>query len=152
MQPEKTYPQCPNLEWIDLNATKHVLIIDDESVILEVVQNCLEDVAGWQVSTARSGREGLAKALVELPDAILLDIAMPGMDGVAVRRRLRTDAKTRSIPVVVLTGQVEFTDPQRIQDLGLAGAISKPCEPFQLVQQLADFLGWSLQYGDGGEG
>lgn len=125
--------------------TKRVLIIDDEAILLEVVQGCLEEIAGWNVLTANSGWEGLTKAATEQPDAIVLDVMMPGMDGLALLKRLKAEAGTRSIPVVLLTAKVELTDPRRSADLDVAGVIAKPFEPFQLVEQLATVLGWSLE-------
>jgi CheY-like chemotaxis protein len=124
--------------------TKRVLIIDDEAILLEVVQGCLEDIAGWTVLTANSGWEGLSKAATEQPDAIVLDVMMPGMDGLALLQRLKADSETQAIPVVLLTAKVELTDPRRNSGLDVVGIIAKPFEPFQLVEQLATVLGWSL--------
>lgn len=124
--------------------SKRVLIIDDDAMIREVVKSCLEDLAGWYVPTASSGAEGLLKVIEEKPDAIVLDMMMPGMDGLTFLQRLRANSETQSIPVILLTAKVEFTDPQRISTLGLAGAISTPFDPYTVVEQIATFLGWTV--------
>jgi CheY-like chemotaxis protein len=69
---------------------------------------------------------------------------MPGMDGLTFLERLRANCETQSIPVILLTAKVEFTDSQRISTLGLAGAISKPFDPYTVVEQIATFLGWMV--------
>ena len=108
---------------------KKVLVIDDDEMIQEVVKNCLEDLAGWDVVMANSGWEGLTKVVEEKPDAIVLDMMMPGMDGLTFLQQLRADSETQAIPVVLLTAKLEFTDPQRVAKLGVIGAISKPFYP-----------------------
>jgi CheY-like chemotaxis protein len=80
-----------------------ILIIDDEDDIREVAQVALELVGGWTVLSARSGAEGLAMALEEKPDAILLDVMMPDMDGTATFRQLQAHFETEQIPVLLLT-------------------------------------------------
>ncbi|XWK91288.1 MAG: response regulator [Phormidium sp.] len=126
-------------------ATKRVLIIDDEPDVREVVQGCLEDVAGWDVVPAASGAEGLAKVRVDRPDAIVLDVMMPGMDGFSFLRELRTRPEGRSIPVILLTAKVNPTDPQVLFELSIKGIIAKPFDPFMLTEQIADFLGWEME-------
>lgn len=125
--------------------TKRVLIIDDEPDVQAVVQGCLEDVAGWDVVTAGSGHEGLAKVKVDRPDAIVLDVMMPGMDGFAFLRELRKRPEGRSIPVVLLTAKINPTDPQVLFELSIKGIIAKPFDPFMLTEQIADFLGWEME-------
>jgi len=124
---------------------KKVLVIDDDEMIQEVVKNCLEDLAGWDVVMANSGWEGLTKVVEEKPDAIVLDMMMPGMDGLTFLQQLRADSETQAIPVVLLTAKLEFTDPQRVAKLGVIGAISKPFDPCKLAAQIATFLGWTIK-------
>lgn len=125
-------------------STKRVLIIDDEPDIREIIQACFEDIAGWYVITAASGQEGLAKVMAEKPDAIVLDLMMPGMDGFAFLRKLRSRPEGQSIPVVLLTAKVKFADPQVLFYLSIKGIISKPFDPFVLTEQVASFLGWEV--------
>lgn len=122
---------------------KHLLVVDDEDHIREVVQACLESLVGWQISLAASGEEALQKAIAEHPDAIVLDVLMPEMDGVRLLQRLRANPATLKIPVVLLTVRAEFTDPRLLVSLGVAGAIAKPFDPTQLPFQVAQALGWS---------
>ncbi|MFB2898526.1 response regulator [Aerosakkonemataceae cyanobacterium BLCC-F50] len=126
-------------------ATKRVLIVDDEPDVRAVVQGCLEDIAGWDVVTAASGQEGLAKVMVDRPNAIVLDVMMPGMDGLTFLRELRTRPEGRSIPVVLLTAKINPADPKMLSELSINGIISKPFDPFKLTEQIADFLGWEME-------
>lgn len=122
--------------------TKRVLIVDDEDDIREVAQLSLEMTAGWAVLAASSGAEGLRLARAERPDAILLDVMMPEMDGPATFERLQADPETRSIPVVLLTAKVQAGDQRRLAELGVAGVLSKPFDPMQLASDVARVLGW----------
>lgn len=121
-----------------------ILVIDDEDDIREVAQISLEMVGGWVVLTARSGSEGLAKAESERPDAILLDVMMPQMDGPATFRQLQANPATRHIPVIFLTAKVQAADRVSFNDLGVAAVIAKPFDPLMLPHQVAEALDWSL--------
>ena len=120
-----------------------ILIIDDEEDIREVAALSLETVAGWQVITANSGAQGLARAIEHQPDAILLDVMMPGMDGPTTFRELRHHPRTRRIPVLLLTAKVQASDQRRFADLGVEAILFKPFDPLTLSTQIADALGWS---------
>ncbi len=122
--------------------SKRILIIDDEDDIREVAQVSLEAVQGWQVLTVRSGKEGLARAAAERPDAILLDVMMPEMDGPATLQELRANPATESIPVVFLTAKVQPADRRRFASLGVQAVISKPFDPLRLAEQISAALGW----------
>lgn len=122
--------------------TKRLLVIDNEQYIQEVTQICLRTTAGWQVSTASSGREGLVKAEVEQPDAILLDVMMPDMDGPSTFQKLQENPATQKIPVILLTAKVQASDLRRYDELGVKGAIAKPFNPLELASQIVDVLGW----------
>ncbi|HLO48395.1 MAG TPA: response regulator [Kamptonema sp.] len=123
---------------------KRILIIDDEDDIREVAQLSLEMMGGWQVLTACSGSEGLAKALADPPDAILLDVMMPTLDGLATFQLLRSRIPTQGIPVILLTAKVHSADQRRFAELGVSGVITKPFEPIHLATQVAQALGWIL--------
>lgn len=124
---------------------KRVLVIDDEAMIQVVVQGCFEDVAGWEVLTASSGQEGLEKASTYSPDAIVLDIMMSEMDGLDFLKLLKASPMICAIPIVLLTGKIDFIDLDKAAVLGVVGAIAKPFDPFLLVKQVAQFLGWKLE-------
>jgi len=125
-------------------ATKRILVIDNEQYIREVTQICLETVAGWEVLTAGSGSEGLLEAETEQPDAILLDVMMPDMDGLATFGKLKGNPFTQRIPVILLTAKVQASDRCRYAQMGVTGAIAKPFNPLELAAQVALALGWSL--------
>lgn len=121
---------------------KHILLIDDEEDIREVVALSLESVAGWQVTSAASGPEGLALAKTTQPDAVLLDVMMPGQDGPATLRLLRNDLVTSKIPVIFLTAKVQSIERERLQGSGAAGFLSKPFNPMTLADEVSQLLGW----------
>jgi CheY-like chemotaxis protein len=121
---------------------RKVLIIDDEDDIREVAALSLESVAGWEVIVANSGAQGLARAAELKPDAILLDVMMPGMDGPATFRELRNNPATARIPVLLLTAKVQGSDQRRFADLGVEAVLFKPFDPLTLCQQISTALGW----------
>jgi len=120
-----------------------ILIIDDEDDIREVAALSLESVAGWEVVTASSGSQGLARAVEHQPDAILLDVMMPGMDGPTTFRELRKNPATAKIPLLLLTAKVQSSDQRRFADLGVESVLFKPFDPMTLADQIASVLGWS---------
>lgn len=121
---------------------KRILLIDDEDDIREVAQISLEILRGWEVITASSGVEGIAKAKSEQPDAILLDVMMPELDGFATFQHLKLDQETQQIPVILLTAKVQSSDQRRFAQLGVNGVIMKPFEPLTLAEQVANILSW----------
>lgn len=124
--------------------TKRILVIDNEEYIREIAQICLETVAGWEVLTAADGRSGLVLAQSTQPDAILLDVMMPDMDGPTTFQHLQANAATKDIPVILLTAKVQASDRRRYASMGMKAAISKPFDPLQLASQVAEALEWSL--------
>ena len=122
---------------------KRVLVIDDEDDIREVAKVSLEMVGGWEALTASSGSEGLEKARAERPDAILLDVMMPDMDGPATFHRLQADAALRHIPVILLTAKVQANDRRRFAELGVMGVIAKPFDPLTLPREVSEVMGWN---------
>jgi CheY-like chemotaxis protein len=123
--------------------TRRVLIIDDDDGIREVAKMSLELVAGWEVWTTGSGAEGLARARESRPEAILLDVMMPGMDGPATLGELRGDAEVGSTPVIFLTAKVQAAERTRFAEMDVAGLIAKPFDPMKLASQIAELLGWA---------
>lgn len=123
--------------------SKRILVIDDEDDIREVAQVSLEMVGGWEVLTAASGKEGLLRAEAEQPDAILLDVMMPDMDGPTTLRQLHAHPALQHIPVIFLTAKVQAADRRRFADLGVQGVLAKPFDPMRLAPQVAEVLGWN---------
>ena len=122
--------------------TRRILIIDDEDDIREVAGLSLDTVAGWEVVRADSGAQGLARAAEHQPDAILLDVMMPGMDGPTTFRELRKNPITSHIPVILLTAKVQSSDQKRFADLGVEAVLFKPFDPLTLSDQISTELGW----------
>jgi two-component system, OmpR family, alkaline phosphatase synthesis response regulator PhoP len=121
---------------------KRILLIDDEDDIREVAQLCLETVGGWEVITANCGLEGVLKAELEHPDAILLDVMMPDLDGPTTFRKLQANAATKDIPVILLTAKVQASEQRRFSELGVKAIFSKPFDALTLATELAAVLGW----------
>lgn len=120
-----------------------VLVIDDDPDIREVTRASFEIVGGWQVLTAASAGEGVDLARRERPDAILLDVCMPGVDGLTACRQLREQLDTRSIPVVLFTIAPRDCDPRELDVLEVRGVVGKPFDPVRLPTQVAASLGWT---------
>jgi CheY-like chemotaxis protein len=121
---------------------RRILIIDDEDDIREVAALSLETVAGWRVLTANSGKEGITKAILEQPDAILMDVMMPAMDGPTTFREMQNTPQVAHIPVVLLTAKVQGVDQRRFAGLGVSGVLFKPFDPLTLAEQMCTALGW----------
>jgi len=122
---------------------RRILIIDDEDDIREVAALSLESVAGWQVSTASSGAEGMRIAAAETPDAILMDVMMPAMDGPTTFREMQKLPNLAKIPVILLTAKVQGVDQRRFAGLGVTAVLFKPFDPLTLADQMSEALGWS---------
>ena len=122
--------------------TKRILVVDDDFGIRTIVQMSLEVAAQWQVTLAASGQEGLHQARSQLFDAILLDVMMPGQDGVETFHQLRADPPTSSIPVILFTAKARRRELDALQALGVKGVITKPFEAAKLVQTVRSMLDW----------
>jgi two-component system OmpR family response regulator len=118
-----------------------VLIIDDEPDIRRIVRLGLTRVGKMDVVEAASGAEGLIKAKEERPDAVLLDVMMPGLDGPSTLARLREDPATAGIPVVFLTAKAIAAELDRLKALGASGVLTKPFDPMSLARDLLTALG-----------
>ncbi len=123
--------------------TRRILIVDDENDIREVAQVSLELVGKYEVITAASGRDGIERARAGQPDAILLDVMMPDMDGPSTLAMLRADPSTRAIPVVFLTAKTQLAERSRLAELGAEGVLTKPFDPLALPGQVAATLRWT---------
>jgi CheY-like chemotaxis protein len=121
---------------------RRILIIDDEDDIRQVAALSLETISGWDVVLARSGAEGIEVAMKEHPDAILLDVMMPEMDGPTTFLKLQATPETAKIPVLLLTAKVQGSDQRRFAGLGVSGILFKPFDPLLLSSQVSDVLGW----------
>ena len=123
---------------------KCILLIDDEETIQEVVQIGIEIETDWKVSIASSGLEGITTAQSEQPDAILLDVMMPDMDGISTLARLKANPETKSIPVILLTAKTQIADKNEFHNLGVIDVITKPFNSVTLASKIAKILHWDL--------
>jgi DNA-binding response OmpR family regulator len=116
-----------------------VLVIDDEAPIRLLCRVNLE-AEGMQVLEANDGPSGVDKAREELPDVILLDVMMPGLDGWQVAEELLDDERTRGIPIIFLTARAELRDRARGLDAGGIDYVTKPFNPVELAPLVTDLL------------
>jgi CheY-like chemotaxis protein len=121
---------------------KKILIIDDEAGIRELIQISLESVTHWQTRSATSGQEGYQMVIAQQPDAILLDLMMPGMDGLEVLQLLLHHEHTRHIPTIFLTAKASAEEHQRLIQMGARGIITKPFKAQHLVERMCEILEW----------
>jgi signal transduction histidine kinase len=120
-----------------------VLAIDDDPYMLRLIQIGLEvggRERGFRVMTAAGGSEGIERARADRPDVVLLDVTMPQLDGLETLARLKQDDALRSIPVVMLSGEVGCEAFERAQSLGAIGHIQKPFDPRTLATQVCGLL------------
>ena len=123
---------------------RRILIIDDEDDIREVASLSLEATVGWHVITASSGAKGIELAKMHQPDAILMDVMMPGVDGPTTFKRMQQTQEISHIPVLLLTAKVQGVDKRRFADLGVAAILFKPFDPLRLAEQIAEALQWNI--------
>ena len=112
-----------------------VLVVDDEVNTRDAYAEYLR-LHHFDVLTAGDGQEAVDIAIQARPDAILMDAAMPGMEGWTAIQLLKADPRTHHIPVLVLTGHTEPTDYKRARQCGADGFLAKPCVPEELVRRL----------------
>jgi two-component system alkaline phosphatase synthesis response regulator PhoP len=120
-------------------AKESILVVDDEEDILELVKYNLAR-EGYQVVCAATGEDAIAKAKRKLPDLILLDLMLPGIDGLEVCKLLKKDSKTEHIPIIMLTAKTEETDVVSGLEVGADDYITKPFSPKVLTARVRTVL------------
>jgi DNA-binding response OmpR family regulator len=123
-----------------------VLVIDDEAPIRLLCRVNLE-AEGIEVAEAGDGEQGLELARTEEPDAILLDVMLPGLHGWAVAERLLEDERTSGIPIIFLTARADLRDRARGMDLGGIDYVTKPFNPVELAPLVRDVVA-AVERGD----
>lgn len=113
-----------------------ILCVEDEADIQTVAKMALETVGGFDVEICGSGEEALQKAPAFCPDLILLDVMMPGMDGVATYRAVRELPEAVDTLIVFMTAKSQAHEVEQLLELGALGVISKPFDPIQLSSQV----------------
>jgi CheY-like chemotaxis protein len=121
-----------------------VVIVDDDADIREIATLSLEMVQGWTVVPVASGAEAVEVVARLGPDAVLLDVMMPGQDGPATLAALRAQESTRAVPVVFLTAKAQLRERAELEGLGAAGVLAKPFDAMTLGAEFAAVLGWEL--------
>ena len=116
-----------------------VLIVDDDPVIQRLLRVNFE-MEGYEVIVGVDGIDGLEKARAEHPDIVVLDIMMPRMSGLDVAKALKADPETASIPVVLLSAKAQEADLRAGDESGADDYLTKPFDPFQLLQRVEQLL------------
>lgn len=117
---------------------EHILCIDDEPDIVDIIQMCLETVGGFKVSSCSSGIKAIEKVEEINPDLILLDVMMPEMDGPTTLKKLREKSLLSSVPIVFMTARVQPVEIQEYLKIGANAVIAKPFDPMTISSQIAD--------------
>lgn len=112
-----------------------ILVVDDDPVILRLIEVNL-DLEGFEVITADRGEDAIEQARSATPDLIILDLMMPEMSGWEIAERLQKDDETKGIPLVFLSARTQDEDRRRGQELGVAGYVTKPFDPADLVDTI----------------
>lgn len=119
--------------------SKKILIIDDEPQLVKAIEVRLK-ANGYEVITAYDGQAGVEKAKGAKPDLILLDIIMPRMDGYEVSKKLKSDADTKDIPIVIFTASQQKDLEKKCREMGVAEFIMKPFETQDLLDKVNKFF------------
>jgi pilus assembly protein CpaE len=118
---------------------KRLLVIEDEQLYQRMIQRAVEPL-GFEVNFADDGEKGLQAASINPPDIIICDVMMPAMSGYEVTRRLRRDPRFSSVPILILTAQVELSNKLEAFEAGADDHMAKPFEPAELVARLSVLL------------
>jgi len=121
--------------------TKHILVIDDEADIQEVICLSLHDLKGWYVVSCPAN-QAMEKAKLRLWDAIVMEVALHCMNGLELFATLQANPTTESVPIILLTSKVLSLEIESYQRLNVAGIIAKPFDPRYLGTQISRILGW----------
>ena len=119
--------------------TYMILVVEDNERNLKLLRDVLE-YAGYDVRVARTAEDGITSAVSEPPDLVLMDLQLPGIDGMEALRRLRESPRTADIPVVAVTAQAMKQDRERALDAGFNGYVEKPFTVRSFPDQVRRFL------------
>jgi two-component system cell cycle response regulator DivK len=116
-----------------------ILVVDDDARNLRLAAAVLEQ-AGHEVLSAEGGAEGVEAALASAPDLVFMDVQMPGMDGMAALKRLRSEPRTAALKVIALTALAMKGDRERLLDEGFDGYLKKPIRYKEFLESVAALL------------
>lgn len=142
-EPTKTPSEEANLDAQMDVASASILVVDDHEQNLELLEAYLEEV-GCRVRTAKDGVEAMAEIELEPPDLIILDVMMPRMSGFQVCRQVKSNPKTRDIPVVMVTALSDVGDVERAVECGADDFLTKPVYKLELVTRAKSLLRYRL--------
>lgn len=117
-----------------------VLLIEDNPLNMELAVDLLE-IGGYEVLTATTAEEGIELAQKETPDLILMDISLPGIDGLEATRILKKDKKVKDVPIVAMSAHAMPGDKEKAIEAGCVGYITKPIDTKSLVERVKEFMG-----------
>jgi two-component system, OmpR family, response regulator len=117
---------------------RKVMLVEDEDDIRTVAQMALEDIGGFQALCCSSGKQALEEAPKFQPEIILLDVMMPGMDGMTTLKELRKLPDVNKIPIIFLTAKVQSSEIAHYIEIGAIGVINKPFDPMTLASTLQE--------------
>ena len=123
-----------------------ILVVEDNERNLKLLRDVLE-YAGYDVRVARTGEDGVALAVKEPPALVLMDLQLPGIDGMEALRRLRENPRTADIPVVAVTAQAMKQDRERALEAGFNGYVEKPISVRAFPDQVRSFLSGGEEVG-----
>ncbi len=118
-------------------AGEHVLVVEDNEKSMKLFRDVLQ-ATGYSTLEARTGEDAVALARLQAPAIVLMDIQLPGIDGVEALARLRADERTASIPVLALTAQAMQGDRERFLEAGFAGYLAKPVDLVELLRTVEE--------------
>jgi CheY-like chemotaxis protein len=118
---------------------KRVLVVDDNAVNRRLLQVLLRS-RGYEVCEAASAPEAFATLAEKLPDVILMDLRLPGMDGLTATRKLKSDPATRGIPVVAVTSYAMKGDEEQAREVGCCACVTKPIDKTLFLETVASVL------------
>ncbi|MCG6859632.1 MAG: response regulator [Salaquimonas sp.] len=121
-------------------AGKRILLVEDEPNIVESLRFILEQ-AGFEVDVISDGNAALASVIADRPDAVVLDIMLPGMNGFDVLRAVRGDTKLASLPVIVLTAKGQPNDRKMAETIGATAFITKPFSNAEVIECVRSHAG-----------
>ena len=127
-------------EMRQIMAPRKILLVDDSETILQMEQMILAKSA-YELITARDGEEGVAKALKNKPDLILMDVVMPKMDGYEAVRHLRDNQQTSTVPIVMVTSKAEAESMEAGYVSGCNDYIIKPIDSLELLAKVKNLIG-----------
>jgi len=119
--------------------SKRILVVEDQEDNRRIMRDLLS-ASGYQLVEANDGEQGLTLAASEVPDLILMDIQLPGLDGYEVTRRIKANAALSHIPIIAVTSYALSGDDQKAFAAGCDGYVTKPFSPRQLLAKIREFL------------